>query len=79
MPKLSTDQAKEFILYRLKIAQAQDNIFEDDALDVLAMDCNGNRRILMNLCAMAMQIAAEKNEKVITADLVNVMSSEAAA
>ncbi len=79
MPKLNIDQAKAFILYRLKIVQAQENIFEDDALDVLAMDCKGNRRVLMNLCATAMQFAAEKNEKVITADLVNTMAVEIAA
>lgn len=71
MPKLDTEQAKQFILYRLKIAEANDTIFETDALECLALDCAGNRRILMNLCAMALQVATERNEKVITADLVN--------
>ena len=55
----------------LKIAEADEKIFEPDAHQCLALDCAGNRRILMNLAAMALQVAAERNEKDITADLVN--------
>ena len=76
MPKLDADSAKEFILYRLRIAEAAENIFEPDALQCLALDCAGNRRILMNLAAMALQAAAERNEKVVTADLVNTITAE---
>ena len=76
MPKLNADSAKDFLLYRLRIAQAPENIFEPDALQCLALDCAGNRRILMNLAAMALQAAAERNEKVVTADLVNTITAE---
>lgn len=76
MPKLDAESAKEFLLHRLKIAEADDKIFEPDALQCLALDCAGNRRILMNLAAMALQVAAERNEKVITADLVNTITAE---
>ena len=43
---------------------------------IIAADTKGNRRDLMNRCAMAMEIATERKEKVITADLVNSLEME---
>lgn len=71
--RLDAEEAAAFVKYRLKIAGASESIIDDDALAILAADAGGNRRELMNRCAMAMELAAERNEKVITPDLVNNM------
>lgn len=74
MPRLSIDEAKEFVKFRLHIAQADENLFEQQALECIAADSNGNRRVLMNIATLCMEEAARRNEKVITADIVNDIS-----
>lgn len=76
LPKLSIDEAKEFIHYRLKIAEADSNLFDDDALECLAIDTGGNRRILMNRAALCMEEAARRQDKVITVEIVNAVTAE---
>jgi type II secretory pathway predicted ATPase ExeA len=71
--RLDAEESANFIRHRLKIAEAPENIIQDDALAILSADANGNRRELMNRCAMAMELAEERNEKLITPDLVNSM------
>ena len=71
--KLNSEESIDFIRHRLKIAGAKDDIIQDDALAILAADANGNRREIMNRCAMALELAEERNEKLITTDLVNNM------
>jgi type II secretory pathway predicted ATPase ExeA len=43
MPRLSHEDAKEFISYRLELAQADAGLFDDEALESLATDSKGNR------------------------------------
>lgn len=69
--RLNAEESVEFIKHRLTIAGAPVTIFDDDALSILAADAQGNRRELMNRCAMAIELASERNEKIITPDLVN--------
>lgn len=76
MPKLSIDDAKEFINFRLTQAQADPALFDRDALDCLATDAKGNRRLLMNLAALCLEEAARRNDKVVTAEIVSAMSLE---
>ena len=76
MPKLTLDNAKEFILYRLKLAQADPAIFDSDALECLAADSKGNRRTLMNLAALCLEEAARCKDKVITSEIVNSVTLE---
>jgi general secretion pathway protein A len=76
MPKLSIDEAKEFIAFRLKIAEAQSGLFDDEAIECLATDANGNRRILMNLAALCLEEAAYRNDKVVTAEIVSSVAME---
>ena len=73
MPQLIDDEAVTFIKHRLKIADVKGDIFDEEALTLLASDAGGNRRELMNLCTLAMEIATERNERLITADLINTM------
>lgn len=76
MPKLSIDDAREFISYRLETAQADPRLFDDDAITALATDAKGNRRTLMNLAALCLEEAARRNDKVVTAEIVTTISYE---
>jgi len=70
MPKLSIDEACRFLRYRLDIAKAEQQLFNDDAIMAIALDSKGNRRMLMNLAAVCLEEAARTNDKVVTAELV---------
>lgn len=73
MPVLNDEESVEFIQHRLKIAEAPEDLFQKEALAILAADAKNNRRELMNRCAMALELASERKEKVITSDLVQNM------
>lgn len=77
MPQLTIDEAKEFIAYRLGITKAGKALFDPDAVECLAVDSKGNRnrRVLISLAAMCLEVAARRNDKVATAEIVNVISS----
>lgn len=70
---LDTEESVAFIKHRMKIAKADEKIMDEDAMQIIIADTKGNRREIMNRCAMAMELAAERDEKVITADLVHSM------
>lgn len=76
LPTLSIDEAKAFIQYRLKISEADPNMFDDSALECLAADTNGNRRVLMNRAALCVEEAARRQEKIITMEVVNAIANE---
>ena len=76
MPKMSIDDAKEFIGFRLTLAEADPGIFDADAITCLAADSKGNRRMLMNMAALCLEEAARRNDKVITAEIVNAVNLE---
>ena len=73
---LNPEESADFIKHRLKIAEADKDIIDEDAIAIIAADTGGNRRELMNRCAMAMEVAAERKEKIITPDLVNSLEME---
>jgi general secretion pathway protein A len=74
LPKLNIDEAKEFV--RLQVAEASPNIFHEQAIESIAADSAGNRRTLMNLAALCLEEAARRQEKVVTADIVNMITAE---
>lgn len=76
MPKLTLDDAKDFITFRLQAAQADKNLFDSEALECLATDAKGNRRVLMSLAALCLEEAARRNDKVVTAEIVNAVTME---
>jgi type II secretory pathway predicted ATPase ExeA len=76
MPTLTIDDARAFIAFRLDAAEAKSSPFDDDAVTSLAADCKGNRRVLMNLAALALEEAARRKEKIVTADIVNAITSD---
>lgn len=76
MPRLSHEDAKEFIGYRLELAQADAGLFDGEALECLATDSKGNRRMLMNLAALCLEEAARRSEKVVTAEITSAVATE---
>lgn len=76
MPKLIIDDAKEFIAFRLALAQADSGLFDREAIECLATDAKGNKRMLMNLAALCLEEAARRKDKVVTAEIVNAIAIE---
>lgn len=74
MPKLSLDDTREFIAFRLELAQTDPKIFDNEAIDCLATDAKGNKRMLMNLAALCLEEAARRKDKVVTAEVVTSVS-----
>lgn len=71
MEPLSHEDMADFIAFRLKIAEAPENVFQKNAIDLLAMDTGGNRREVMTQAGMYMDEAVQRKEKIITADLIH--------
>lgn len=67
---LSQDETKTLLGRRVEAAKAPKNLFADDAMELLAAQCRGNRRELMNLGVMLCIEAHSREEKTITAELV---------
>ena len=76
MSKLTLEDAREFILFRLNLAQADQKLFDNEAIDCLVTDAKGNRRMLMNLAALCLEEAARRNDKIITSEIVNAVTLE---
>lgn len=76
LPKLSLEETKTFIRFRLESAEADADLFHEQALEAIAADSAGNRRTLMNLAALCLEEAARRQEKIITADIVNMITTE---
>jgi len=70
MAALTDEETSSFIAYRLKMAGAKENLFTPEAVQLLALDSKGNRRVLMNRCGNSMDEAMMRKEKIVTADLV---------
>lgn len=76
MPRLTLDDAKEFIAFRLTLAEADPGLFDNEAVNCLASDTKGNRRMLMNFAALCLEEAARRNDKVVTSEIVTAISIE---
>jgi general secretion pathway protein A len=74
MPKFTLENAKEFIAFRLEVAKAHPQLFDEEAIECLATDAKGNRRTLMNLAALSLEEAARRNDKVVTSEIVTAMT-----
>jgi len=73
---LNLEDARAFILFRLKQAHADAGVFDNEALNCLALDSKGNRRVLMNIAALCLEEAARRTDKVVTAEIVNTVTME---
>ncbi len=58
------------IEHRLTVGKAPSNLFEDEAIALMAAHSAGNRRHLMNLATMLLQEAFDRQEQRVSAQLV---------
>ena len=66
----------EFIQFRLKIAEENPNLFDEQAMQCIAADANGNRRVIMNIATLCLEEAARRKENIITAEIVTAVTME---
>ena len=57
-----------FIESRLKNGEAPQDLFADEAVEIIAAHTRGNRRSIMNIATMALEEAYYRQEKTITAE-----------
>lgn len=67
---LDEKESIAFVRFRLEQAKAPVDLFDDDALEMLAAHCRGNRRQIMNAATLLMDEAFFRNEKTIGSQLV---------
>lgn len=76
MQALDEAGVRSFIAHRLALVKAPKDLFEDDALGLIAMDSKGNRRMAMNIAGNCMNLAVVRNEKTIAYDLAKEVCDE---
>lgn len=74
---LDSAESKEFLAHRIVNAKGPKDLFLDDALNVLCLDGKGNRRALMNMAGNCLQIAAAREEKLVSTDIAYEVCNEA--
>lgn len=67
---LNQDETRNLLVRRLEIAKAPKNLFDEEAMELMATQCRGNRRELMNLGIRLCIEAHAREEKSITAEIV---------
>ena len=67
---LSKLEAKEYILNKLKGANCNISIFEDNALEAIVNASNGVPRIINKLCNASLMIGNTKNINIIDSDII---------
>ena len=67
---LSEQETEQFIAFRLEHAKAPKDLFEPDALTLVAAHCHGNRRKIMNIATVLLNEAYYRKEKTICAQLL---------
>lgn len=67
---LSQDESKAFVLSRLRQAQAREDLFDKDALELMASGCRSNRRRIMNMGTLLLLEAYIRQERTIGAELI---------
>jgi general secretion pathway protein A len=70
MEPLDDKETEQFIAFRLRCAKAPEDLFEPDALALVAAHCHGNRREIMNLGTLLLGEAFYRNEKSVSAELI---------
>lgn len=70
MKPLTEQESEQFVLARLKGADAPKDLFEPDALSLMAAHCHGNRRKIMNFGTLALGEAYFRQEKTVSVELL---------
>lgn len=69
MEPLSEQETEQFIFYRLAHAKAPKDLFEPEAVALIAAHCHGNRREIMNVGTLLLTEAFYRKEKTISQEL----------
>lgn len=69
MDPLTEEDGRSFIAFRLRQAQAPEHLFEREAASLIAIQCKGNRRQIMNLSTLLLHEAFHRREKTISSQL----------
>lgn len=67
---LDEPQSCDFISFRIKSAKGPDQLFDPDALAMIAAHCRGNRRHIMNVATLLLEEAYYRQEKTVGSQLV---------
>ena len=70
MEPLCEKEVEQFIAYRLEQANAPKDLFEPDAISLVAAQCRGNRRKIMNAGTVLLEEALYRKEKTISSELI---------
>jgi len=70
MEPLNEKEVARFIAYRLEQAKAPKDLFEPDAISLIAAQCRGNRRKIMNAGTVLLDEALYREEKTINSQLM---------
>ena len=66
---LDEKETEQFISFRRSCAKAPKDLFEPDAMALVAAHCHGNRREIMNLGTLLLSEAFYRNEKMVSAEI----------
>ena len=67
MEPLSDKESERFILHRLELAKAKKDLFEPEAITLIAACCRGNRRQIMNTATLLLDEAYFRQENTVNA------------
>ena len=67
---LGEEETERFVAFRLQNAKAPEDLFEPDELKLLAANCHGNRRKIMNMATLLLNEAYCREEKTVSARLL---------
>lgn len=67
---LDEKESEDFISFRLENAQAPPDLFEREALEIIAAHCRGNRRQIMNASTLLLAEAFLRQEKTVGSQLI---------
>ena len=70
MQPLDDTESQDFIRFRLQQAEAPQDLFQPEALAIIASHCRGNRRQIMNVGTLLMEEACYRREKMIGPQLI---------
>jgi len=70
MEPLNEMQSERFIAYRIEKAKAPKDLFEPDAMPLMAAHCRGNRREIMNVATVLLDEAFYRKERTISSQLM---------
>ena len=65
---MNEDETRQFLKSRLINAGAPEDLFDNDAIEIIASYAQGNRRSVMNTATEALEEAYHFEEKTVTAD-----------